>query len=98
MGDRSVSLTYYQVARLVVETSGKVEGSKTYDKIINNFVYGNRWQEAIDEELWNLDTHQTWTYIPLSLRQKAIGCKWVFKVKYYLDNSIERYKVRLIAQ
>lgn len=28
----------------------------------------------------------------------AIGCKWVFKVKYNSDGSIEKYKARLVAQ
>lgn len=29
--------------------------------------------------------------------QKTISCKWVFKVKYYLDASTKRYKASLIA-
>ena len=34
----------------------------------------------------------------LSPAQKALGYKWVFKVKYYVHNSIEKYKTRLVAQ
>ena len=45
-----------------------------------------------------MDSHQTWTYILLPEGRKAIGCKWVFKVKYHPDGSIERYKARLVAQ
>jgi hypothetical protein len=30
--------------------------------------------------------------------RKAIGSKWVFKVKTTSDGSIERYKARLVAQ
>lgn len=30
--------------------------------------------------------------------QKTIGCKWVFKINYNPNSSIERYKARLIVQ
>ena len=34
----------------------------------------------------------------LPAKQKASSSKWVFKVNYHLDSSIERYKGRLVAQ
>ena len=51
-----------ELTKSVTETSSKVRQPKTYDKAINDPVHGNRWREAIDEELWNLDSYQTWTY------------------------------------
>ena len=30
--------------------------------------------------------------------KKAIGCKWVYKVKHNLDGRISRYKARLVAK
>ena len=71
---------------------------KTYNEAVNDPIHGNRWREAVDEELWNLDAHQTWCYTPLPDNRKVIGFKWVFKVKYHPDGSIERYKARLVAQ
>ena len=87
-----------ELTKSVTETSSKVREPKIYDEAINNPVYRNRWRETIDKELWNLDSHQTWIYTLLPVGQKTIGCKWVFKVKYHPDGSIERYKARLLAQ
>ena len=82
----------------MTETSSKVWQPKTYDEAINDPVHGNRWREVMDEELWNLDSYQTWTYTLFPVGQKAIGYKWVFKVKYHPDGSIKRYNSRLVAQ
>ena len=64
-----------ELTKSVTKSSSKVREPETYDEAINNLVHGNRWKEAIDEELWNLYSYQTWTYTLLPARQKAIGCK-----------------------
>lgn len=40
----------------------------------------------------------TWEWAELPKGRKAIGSKWVFKIKRDPDGNIERYKARLIAQ
>ena len=87
-----------ELTKSMTETNSKVQEPKTYDEAINNPIHENRWREAIDEELWNLNSYQTWNYTFLPSSQKMISCKWVFKVKYHPDGSIERYKTRLVAQ
>jgi len=36
--------------------------------------------------------------VPSSPGQNIFGCKWVYKIKYGSNDSIERYKARLVAQ
>jgi len=49
-------------------------------------------------ELTALEANQTWSLVDLPSHKKPIGCKWVFKVKYKSDETIERYKVWLVAK
>jgi Reverse transcriptase (RNA-dependent DNA polymerase) len=30
--------------------------------------------------------------------KKTVGCKWIYKIKYHSDGTIEWYKVRLVAK
>ena len=41
---------------------------------------------------------KTWVFSTLPLGKKALGCKWIFKVKYKLDGSLDKYKACLVAK
>lgn len=56
------------------------------------------WKEAMQEELKALDQHNTWSITKLPICKKAVGCKWIYKLKFKSDGSIERHKARLVAQ
>jgi len=45
-----------------------------------------------------LESNQTWETALLPKDKTVIGCKWVFKIKYKDDETIERYKPRLVAK
>ncbi|KAM2172488.1 hypothetical protein FF2_035315 [Malus domestica] len=52
----------------------------------------------MEEELHALHTQHTWSLVPLPHNKNLVGCKWVFKIKKHADDSISRYKARLIAK
>ncbi len=56
------------------------------------------WDNAMDEKMAALDANATWELVALLEDKKAIGCKWVYKVKHNADGSMNRYKVRLLAK
>ena len=52
----------------------------------------------MDKEIEALEVNNTWTLVPLSPGKCSIGCKWVYRVKYLFDGSIERYNAWLVAK
>ncbi|KAJ0733050.1 putative RNA-directed DNA polymerase [Helianthus annuus] len=57
-----------------------------------------RWVEAMNAEMEALHNNNTWVLSDLPADRKAIGCKWVYKVKYKSNGEIERFKARLVAK
>jgi len=58
----------------------------------------HKWHEAALEELNAHLGNGTWTLEKLPPGKKAIGSKWVFKIKRKADGTIERYKARIVAK
>ncbi|CAJ2636330.1 unnamed protein product [Trifolium pratense] len=56
------------------------------------------WRKAMDEELAALHKTDTWDIVPLPPGKRAIGSRWVYKIKTKFDGSVERYKARLVAK
>ena len=48
------------------------------------------------KEIQALEDNETWTVEDLPPGKKAIGSKWVYKIKYNFDGSIERCKAFLV--
>ena len=52
----------------------------------------------MENEINALEENNAWSVESLPLGKKPINSKWVFKVKYKFDGSIERYKARLVIR
>lgn len=56
------------------------------------------WIKACEEEIQSIVKNGTWELVDLPRGAKAIGLKWVFKLKRNADGSINKYKARLVAK
>ena len=57
-----------------------------------------KWEKAMGDELDSMETNHVYELVDLPKGRKAIGNKWVLKIKHKADGSIERYKARLVAK
>lgn len=56
------------------------------------------WHKAMVKEMNALKNNGTWHAVYLPVGRRAIGSRWVFKVKHLPDGAIEHFKARVIAQ
>jgi len=52
----------------------------------------------MEAKLPGLTENNTWIIVSLPVGHKAIGCRWVYKIKYRYDGSIEQYKALLVTK
>ncbi|CEG39832.1 reverse partial [Plasmopara halstedii] len=58
----------------------------------------SKWVMACDMEMGSLRKNDTRELVPPPRGRKAIGNKWVFRIKKNQDGVIERYKARMVAK
>lgn len=56
------------------------------------------WTLVAQQEYEALMKNHTWDLVPLPADRKAVGCKWLFKLKKNPDGTIARYKGRLVVK
>jgi len=66
-------------------------------KSFKSAMENERWKKAMGTEVGASEENETWTLENLPPGKRAIGSKWVYKIKYNSDGTIERYKARLVA-
>lgn len=52
----------------------------------------------MQSEMDAMESNITWTVVPLPPNKHTIGCRWVYKIKYNSDGTIERHKACLVAK
>ncbi|GKE96769.1 ribonuclease H-like domain-containing protein, partial [Tanacetum coccineum] len=56
------------------------------------------WTDAMNQEMNALLRNSTWEMVELPESRKAIGSKWIYKIKFRSSGEMDRYKARLVAQ
>ena len=56
------------------------------------------WRSAMVDEMHALDDNGTWDLEPLPTEKKAIGCRWVFAIKFNVNGSVARLKAPLFLR
>jgi hypothetical protein len=64
----------------------EVHEPESYEKAAED---ANR-RTAMEEEMHALAENDTWDLVDAPKGVKLIGCKWVYKIKYNADGSINR--------
>ena len=58
----------------------------------------SKWTQVMQTEMKSLKDNDVWELVELPANKKAVGSKWVYKIKTGPDGTPERYKARLVAQ
>ena len=56
------------------------------------------WRKAKEEEMASIEENRTWSLVDLPHGRRAIGLKWVYKVKRDGDGAVVKYKARLVVK
>lgn len=58
----------------------------------------SEWHAAMIVEFEALQRNRIWSFVPPCPHMNIVGCKWVYRLKYNVDGSIELHKARLVAK
>ncbi|GKC18417.1 ribonuclease H-like domain-containing protein [Tanacetum coccineum] len=90
-----VNYSNLSIDNFVFATSiNKIHEPTTYLEVVKD----SRWIEAMNQEIEALNRNNTWEITNLPKGRKAIGSKWVWKVKYKSNGDVERFTARLVAK
>ena len=56
------------------------------------------WRAAMQVEYDRIVKNNTCELVEWQAKRKVIGTKWVWKVKYKVDGTFQKFKERLVAQ
>ena len=73
------------------------EQAANYEEVMKS-KYKDEWMRAMQSEMKSLRDHDTWRLVNMPPGKKAVGCKWVYKIKRNPSDEIVKFKARLVAK
>lgn len=67
-------------------------------KTVSEAIENPTWYKAMKLEFEALQQNHTWSLVPSTPNMHVVGSKWICKVKYKSDGSIDKHKAMLVAQ
>uniref|UniRef100_H3HA46 Integrase catalytic domain-containing protein n=1 Tax=Phytophthora ramorum TaxID=164328 RepID=H3HA46_PHYRM len=95
--DDSTPPVFWRASANAVEAAADLSEPTTFQEAVNGPDQVH-WRKAIRAELKSMRLRGVFRAAKLPSGQRAIGTKWVFKIKRKADGSIEKYKARLVAK
>ena len=93
---RIAPIEWWRASANMAEASDTMEPT-TYQEAVNG-PDQIHWRNAIRDELKSMRLRNVFRATKLPTGQRAIGTKWVFKIKRKADGTIDKYKARLVAK
>ena len=56
------------------------------------------WRKAMQEEIDVIEKNNTWELVEKPNNKEVIGVKWIYRVKYHANGTVQRNKARLVAK
>ena len=50
------------------------------------------------EKYSSIMTNDVWEVVPRPQKSSVVGSRWIYKIKYAADDSIEKFKARFVAK
>lgn len=96
-GSTSTGLSAHAYSAFSATVNTTVPAPTTIDEAMQS-VNKREWQDAVYNEIKNLEEHNTYQLVPLPSSHKAIPCRWVFSTKMDSNNNITQFKARLVIK
>jgi len=58
----------------------------------------DQWKKATDDEYTAIVNNNTYRLVPLPKFRKSVTMKWIYKIKYNADSTVDCYKARWVAR
>ena len=79
---------------MAVVTNLRESKPYTFEEAVTHQV----WRDAMMEEYNSIMKNGVWDIVPRPEGKSVVTSKWLYKIKYAADGSIEKYKARFVAR